>query len=128
VLLVRPAGRAGETLPAISLDVPELPFHIPGLIPMGAVRSGYLDDLRKQVGAITVEDLPAPDVGGAAARLVRSSWRPAPGQTVRETALLLVHGDRVYILRARADAATDDQTRTAFDGIVQSMRWVKSGK
>ena len=126
VLLIRPAG-SSEMLPAISLDVPELPFHIPGLIPMGAVRSGYLDDLRKQVGAITVEDLPPPDADGATGRLVRSTWQ-AGGQAVRETALLLVHDDRVYILRARAGEADEARVRGAFDEIVRSMRWVKVGK
>ena len=128
VLLLRPAGMTGDALPALSLDVPELPFHIPGLIPIGAVRSGYLDDLRKQVGPLAVEDLPPPDIGGATARLVRSTWQPAPGRVVRETALLLVHDDRVYILRGRSDAAHEGQTRAAFDAIVRSWRWVKPGK
>lgn len=128
VLLLQPTSANGSDAPAISLDVPDLPFHIPGMIPIGAVRSGYLDDLRKQVGQMTVEDLPVPEVGGATARMVRSTWHPAPDQTVRETALLMVHADRVYILRGRADDAHEGATRAGFDEIVRSMRWVKAGK
>src|SRR5436190_2081500 len=53
VLLLRPAakGRGDEaSAPSLSLDVPDLPPHIPGMIPIGSVRNGYLDDLRKSVG------------------------------------------------------------------------------
>jgi hypothetical protein len=128
VLLIHPASVAGPGTPTISLDVPDLPFHIPGMIPIGSVRSGYLDDLRKQVGQMTVEDLPPPDVGGATARLVRSTWHPGADRTVRETALLMVHGDRVYILRGRADEAREGAMRAAFDEVVRSVRWVKAGK
>jgi hypothetical protein len=129
VLLLRPASANGAEAPEISLDVPDLPFHIPGMIPIGAVRSGYLDDLRKQVGQMTVEDLPPPDVGGAAARMVRSTWHPAGGGLgVSETALLMGHGDRVYILRGRADEAHAGETRAGFDEIVRSIKWVKAGK
>lgn len=124
-LLLRPArsGDGGDVL--MSLDVPDLPFHLPGMIPIGAVRSGYLDDLKKQVGVVTTEDLTPPDLGASSARLVRSRWQAGPGGGVEETALLMVHGDRVYILRARADAAHSDETRAAFDGVVRSVRWVK---
>jgi hypothetical protein len=128
VLLLQPASASSPAGPALSLDVPDLPFHIPGMIPIGSVRGGYLDDLRKQVGQMTVEDLPSPDVGGATARLVRSTWHPDGDQAVSETALLMVHGDRVYILRARADAAHEAEARAAFDEVVRSMRWVKAGK
>jgi hypothetical protein len=45
---------------SISLDVPKLPPHIPGLIPIGSVRNGYLDDLKKSVGKLDTKDLPQP--------------------------------------------------------------------
>ena len=124
-LFLKPAkaGDAGDTL--ISLDVPELPFHVPGMIPIGSVRSGYLDDLKKQVGPVTTEDLPAPNVGATAARMVRSRWKTSSGEGVEETALLMVHGDHVYLLRERATDGHADPTRAAFDEMVRSVRWVK---
>jgi hypothetical protein len=124
-LMLRPArsGDGGDTL--MSLDVPDLPFHLPGMIPIGSVRSGYLDDLRKQAGAVTTDDLPPPDVGASAARRVRSRWTTASGEGMEETALLMVHADRVYILRARADAGRAAETRAAFDEVVRSIRWIK---
>jgi hypothetical protein len=95
------------------------------MIPIGSVRSGYLDDLKKQVGPVTTEDLPAPNLGATAARLVRSRWKTSSGAGVEETALLMVHGDHVYLLRERAPAAHADETRAAFDEVVRSVRWVK---
>jgi hypothetical protein len=125
VLLLHAPGASDPSLASLSLDVPDLPFHLPGMIPIGPVRSGYLDDLRKQVGPLTTEDLPPPDVGGAAARRVRSTWHAGAGAEFQETALLLVHGDRVYILRARTDPAHEAETQAAFDSVVRSIRWIK---
>src|SRR5450756_2402144 len=33
----------------LSLDVPVLPFHIPGMIPVDQVESGYGDDFKKRM-------------------------------------------------------------------------------
>lgn len=125
-LFLKPArsGGGGDTL--MSLDVPELPFHVPGMIPIGSVRSGYLDDLKKQVGAMTTEDLPAPNLGASSARMVRSRWKTPSGEGVEETALLMVHADRVYLLRERASDGHAEETRAAFDEVVRSVRWIKA--
>ena len=69
VLMLVPVG-APTVGTRISLDVPKLPPHIPGLIPIGSVRSGYLDDLRKSVGELETKDLPQPGVLNAAQRFV----------------------------------------------------------
>ena len=123
VLLLVGAG-GGDLAPSISLDVPSLPPHIPGLIPIGSVRSGYLDDLRKPVGRIRTTDL-APPAVGATARFVRSTWTDEDGRAWQESALLIVHADRVYILRGRSLAAEEDATRAAFDEIVRSLKWTR---
>jgi hypothetical protein len=126
VLLLTPAGAraaAGGDAPSISLDVPSLPLHIPNLIPIGPVRSGYLDDLRKAVGPVTSRNETPPPIPGAAARQVRSTWTDAGGRPNQETALLLVHGDRVYIVRARSLVSDEPAVRDAFDEVVRSMEW-----
>jgi hypothetical protein len=125
-LLLRPARSGDASDTCISLDVPDLPFHLPGMIPIGAVRSGYLDDLRKQAPSLATEDLTPPDVGASSSRFVRSRWMTGGGgEAMEETALLMVRGDRVYILRARSDAGHSAETRAAFDGVVRSVRWIK---
>jgi hypothetical protein len=122
VLLLAPAAGGGASL---SLDVPDLPLHIPGLIPIGSVRGGYLDDLRKAVGPTQTTSLTPPGVPDAAARIVRSTWTDPAGRPHQETALLLVHADRVYILRARSPAPDEPATRAAFDEIIRSLQWTR---
>jgi hypothetical protein len=118
-------GEEGPCWPAISLDVPDLPLHLPGMIPIGSVRGGYLDDLRKSVGPIKTRDESPPPIPSSAARMVRSTWTDSNGQAWQETALLLVHADRVYILRARSLTTDEDGTRAAFDEIVRSLKWTR---
>ena len=123
VLLVTPAAATDSTAPSLSLDVPDLPPHIPGLIPVGSVRGGYLDDLRKSAGAMKTEDLTPPPIPSSAGRFVRSTWTDAQGRPTQETALLLVHADRVYILRGRSTLSDEPATRAAFDQVVRSLEW-----
>ena len=107
----------------ISLDVPKLPtFRIPGFLPMGRIRGGYLDHLRKQAPDARVEDLKSPPIPDANAALVRTAW-PGDHPTHVETALILTHADRVYILRGRSRTEDEYTTRAAFDQLVQSLRW-----
>ena len=68
LLLVPGGGPEGMSL---ALDVPDLPVHVPGLIPMGSVQDGYVNDLRKQVGPVQVKQLSPPAIPRAQARLIR---------------------------------------------------------
>ena len=106
----------------ISLDVPSLPAHIPGMIPMGLVKNGFLDDLRKLHGTIDVTEDSQPQVPRATARMVQCTWQDN-GKGCWQRALLLVHSDRVYIVRGTSDAAGETETRAAFDAVIQSLRW-----
>jgi hypothetical protein len=118
------ARQGGDGSSTVSLDVPDLPPHIPGMIPVGSVRGGYLDDLRKAAGTIKTSDLSPPTVPGASERFVRSTWTDAAGEW-QETALLLVHADRVYILRARSKTSDEQATRAAFDEVLKSLQWTR---
>ena len=123
VLRLVPADAARHAAaPAVSLDVPKLPPHIPGFIPLGAVVNGYIDDMKKQHAGVHVEESTATKVAGANARRVRSTWQQA-GRTLSEDAVLTVHGDRVYIFRANARAEEADAARTVLDGILDSVIW-----
>lgn len=108
----------------ISLDVPTLPLHPPGMIPIGRVESGYLDDLRKQFGNLDTKDLTPPKLPNAKERFCRCSWQK-DGQSMQQTALLMVHDDHVYIVRARSDADHEQPTRETFDAVVASIKWKK---
>jgi hypothetical protein len=129
VLRVMPAaGEPGDTA-ELTLDVPDLPPHVPGMIPLALVEKGYLDDLKKGHPGLTVLERSEQAVPGARARLVRASWpttgAAAGGKAWAENALVMVHGDHVYILRLTGPADAVEAHRPVFDEAARSIRWVK---
>jgi hypothetical protein len=126
VLRLVPAGAGNDAAaPSVSLDVPKLPPHIPGLIPLGRVVRGYIDDLKEKHRGVTVADPADTTVAGAKARLVRASWDEPDGASYLEVAVLTVHGDRVYIFRGNqpAEANATEIVRPVLEQIIASVRW-----
>lgn len=108
----------------IAMDVPTLPIHVPGFIPIGSVEGGYLDDLRKQFGKLQIKELTPPKLPNAKERLVRAAWQK-DGKSVEQTALLIVHDDHVYIFRGRSDIDHEQATSDAFNSVLSSIQWTK---
>jgi hypothetical protein len=122
VLLLVPVD--GPESRNISVDQPDLPAHVPGLIPLHLVQNGYVDDLRKQHPGLKLRDQADHSVAGAKGRFVRMTWEDA-GTTYSDTAILVVHNDHVYILSLDTDAANEASDRAAFDAVIASLRWEK---
>ena len=107
-----------------TLDIPDLPPHIPDMIPLGLVVNGYIDDLKKShPGVKTAEETP-PAIPKARSRRLHSSWSEK-GSAAAEIATLVVHGDHVFILRIVAPADQLAAAPSAYDGIIDSVRWLK---
>jgi hypothetical protein len=128
VLNLVPRGRGGAgggwKAAAVSVDVPDLPPHIPGWIPLGMVVNGYVDDLRDKYPGLRAGE-PAPTtLAGRKARRVRSTWTAADGTPHVEEAVLTTRGDRVYILRLTAAADDEPHARVAYDAVLNSLRWL----
>lgn len=109
----------------ITFDVPDLPFHIPGMIPLGMVASGYTDDLKEKHADRQIDSQADHPIAGAPkAKLVQTSWKQN-GTKYNNIALLIVHGDHVYILAAEASDADWPASKAAFDKIAGAIQWVK---
>lgn len=124
LLLLLPIDGSSSGARSISLDVPDLPLHVPGLIPLHRVAGGYLDDLKQHHPGLRVEESASYPVAGAKARRVRSTWSDS-GLPFVEQAQIMIHGDRVYILRANDDAGGFPETFHAFSQVADSLRWTK---
>jgi hypothetical protein len=122
VLLLIPTGAAGEER-SLSLDVPDLPPHVPGMIPLTLVKNGYLDDLKKTHGSLQTRE-EAVSISGARATRVTSTWQQN-GKMFCEIAVIMTHGDRVFIVRANCDAAGQETMRGPLESIIHSIRWKK---
>jgi hypothetical protein len=107
-----------------TLDIPDLPPHIPDMIPLGLVVNGYINDLKKSHPGVKVSDETSPAIPKAKSRSLHSSWSEKDIATV-EIATLVVHGDHVFILRIVAPADQLAAARSPFNGIIHSLRWLK---
>jgi hypothetical protein len=122
ILTLAPIGQ--ETLNGnhLVIDTPDLPFHIPGLIPMGPVVGGFEDDLKKRYK--DVQESPWLDcmVGGVAGREVSAHATGDKGEVVVK-AVLFVRGDHVYLIDAETDAAGAVSAAAAYKTVVDTLQW-----
>lgn len=122
-LMLLPAGAAG-TDRRLTMDIPDLPPHLPFMIQMSRVEHDYVQDLKKEHPELRSRDAADVKLPDCTARLVRSSWRE--GKTEYEdVALLIIHASAVYILDARSDESHLPPTRAAFDSIQSSIQWTR---
>lgn len=127
LLLPTKSSSAADPVSAasLSLDVPRLPPHLPGMIRMSLVQNGFVKDLRERFGEVTVIDERPADVPDAQARMLLLSWRD-DGQPFMQRAVLMIHAGRVYIFRgtsAAEDFATVDR---AFGLVLRSLAWIET--
>jgi hypothetical protein len=118
-----PHDAADDSDVSVSVEIPKLPPHIPGLIPLGSVASGYVDDMKQQHAGVEIAPPAATKVAGANARRVVSTWKAADGKALSEDAVLTVKGDRVFIFRANADESNRDRATQVLDELLDSVQW-----
>lgn len=121
VLELAPSGSDAQT---ISLDVPDLPPHLPGMIRINLVVNGFLDDLKKDHPGLQVVEQKDASVPDATARRVVTTWKEKDGTEYRQDALLIVHADRVYIIRGAGPTNDAQRVRPAFEKVVSSLKWI----
>jgi hypothetical protein len=116
---------AATTKPSLCLDVPKLPWHLPGMITAGMVASGYVSDLKKNQipDAVLMEETPI-TVDGESAKRVTCTGHVA-GKTSTDVAIILVHSDRVYILSADSDDPGCGCARKTLDEAATTWKWTK---
>jgi hypothetical protein len=111
--------------PSICLDIPKLPWHIPGMIPIGLVARGYVDDLRtNQIHDAVVQEQVPVTVCGTPARRVTCVGH-VNGKPSIDVAVIMLHADHVYILSADSDDAGRTAARQTLDDVVSSLKWTK---
>ena len=122
-LVLKPADPALAGC-VITLDIPDLPFHVPGMIPMGMVTGGYLDDLKKHAAVDVRTREEAVEREGVKGKLLSSTWTSG-GKASMDLALVLIHLDHVYILRGAGDETTESAMKKIHDQAAKSIRWME---
>jgi len=114
----------------MSVDVPDLPPHLPGMITLGPMEWNYVSDQKKRFADVKVTektDLKVPKT--SARRLVLAGHAKnadgSAGAAYTVVTLLEIHADRVYLVSAEAKTEDYPAVRAAFDQVVASMVWTK---
>lgn len=122
-LMLLPTGGQGETW-RVTLDIPDLPPHLPFMIQMTRVQHDYLQDLKKEHPDLKVNEEKDVSVPEGKARLVCSTWHEGKLQH-DDTVLLIIHASAVFILDAQCGEDHLPATRGCFDSIESSIQWTK---
>jgi hypothetical protein len=116
---------AAEGYSSLSLDIPKLPWHLPGMITAGMVAGGYAQDVkRNQIHDAVVKENRPLNLPGTDARRV-TSVGTENGKPSIDVAVVMVHADHVYILSADSDQTGSELARKTLDDAVASITWVK---
>ncbi len=107
----------------VVIDMPDLPFHIPFVIPMDPVVSGFEDDLKKRYKDVTESPVVDLVVGGVPGKEVNARARSESGEVVVK-AVLLVRGDHVFVIDAETEASKATDAAAAFNTVVESLQWI----
>jgi len=122
-LMLLPPGASKDDR-HITVDIPDLPPHLPFMIQMGRVEHDYLQDLKKDHPDLQVQDSVGANIPESNSKLVRSYWHQN-GTTYHDTVLLIIHASAVYIIDAQSQEADLPATRAAFDAIRGTIVWTK---
>jgi hypothetical protein len=122
-LMLVPAGAASDDR-RITMDVPDLPPHLPFMIQMSRVEHDYLQDLKKEHPDLQVKSSAETKVPETTARIVQSVWHQN-GAAYDDVVLLMIHASGVYILDIHTPDAQLAPTRAAFDSVRASLVWTK---
>jgi hypothetical protein len=110
---------------SLSLDVPRLPWHLPGMITVGMVARGYINDLKNnQIHDAVIDDQHPITVCGCTGRKIISKGHENAKPAI-DLAIVLIFSDRVYILSADCDDAGYEKARKTLDAAVGSLHWIK---
>jgi hypothetical protein len=124
-MAIRAPGSAGTGYSSLSLDIPKLPWHLPGMITVGMVCNGYIDDLKKHQihDAVVKEKVPITVCGCTGQRITCRGHDN--GQPSIDVAIILIHADHVYVLSVDSDETGCDTARKTLDVAIASWKWTK---
>jgi hypothetical protein len=118
-------SKAMNPYSSLSLDVPTLPWHPPGMISLGMVVSGYKSDLIKnQIHDAVVKDQSPLTIPDAKACKLTCCGHEKNRVSI-DVAVIILHADHVYILSADSDDKGFDLASKTLDAAVGSLKWTK---
>ena len=111
----------------ITVSIPKLPPHIPGMLPLPAVEKGYIDDVKKRMQNVK-EPLSEPlKIDGASARRFVITGNDKNGKR-KLIVLAIFKGDHLFVITAEGAEDQFSTMKPAFDQIARSWKWAEQPK
>jgi hypothetical protein len=108
----------------LSLDVPHMPAIAKLGVPIGQVKSGYIDDAKKQMPDVAATDLSLPQIPGATQTAVKLTGHQN-GKVIVEESDLMVRNNQVYILAVKSDDKNEPAMHGVLEATIKSIQWTK---
>jgi hypothetical protein len=113
----------------VTVDVPHIPPHLPGMMTMRLVVNGYVDDLKKRLSDFSVIERCDDALAGAGAQRLVITGRERAGERRGAermlAAVIAIRNEQVYILQADASPETFETARQAMSKIAEDWDWTK---
>jgi hypothetical protein len=108
----------------LDIAVPHLPPHVPGIIPLPAVQSGYVDDVKKRMTNVKLIESTAPLVCGCHSR--RFAIEGTEGDKRKKLLVYaVVNGDHLYVITGEGPADQFDKLVPVVNRVADSWHWTK---
>jgi hypothetical protein len=108
----------------LDLAIPHLPPHVPGIIPLPAVQSGYVDDVKKRMSNVKLVESTAPGVCGAPSRRFAIEGTDK-GTAKKLLVYAIVKGDHLYVVTGEGPADQFDKLVSVVNRVADSWKWTK---
>jgi hypothetical protein len=113
----------------VTIEVPYIPPHLPGMMTMRLVVNGYVDDLKKRLSGLSVVERCDDTLAGTSAQRLVMTGRVGAGARQGEermlAALIAIRKEQVYILEAHATPESFEPARDAMAKMARDWEWTK---
>jgi hypothetical protein len=108
----------------LTVDVPFIPPHLPGMITLARIEKGFWDDLRKRMASVQIISSGPQTMLESQARRLRATATQG-GVPMSIDAVVAMRKERVYILSSETDTAGAADGDAALEMILASWKWTQ---
>ena len=124
LMLVPMSAKPEDPVRHLTVDLPSLPPHLPGMITLNRVKDGYIKSQKKKLtDAQVIEDSQQSFPSAKAQRVIVTGKLNGQDRTL--AALLLMHDERVYVIRLDCDSGSYSTLKPLWEQMTTSLQWIK---
>jgi len=107
---------------SLSIDAPDIPFHVPGMITLDRVQKGFIGDLQRQYQDVHFDSAVDQAMPGAKARRIKATAKSG-GTPMAVDAVIAIHHDQIYIISSECDQTDAQAGSAALEDMLTAWQW-----